>query len=586
MSSGRSGQSGHQQPQWRERPDGFWEVVTGDGTLFYQQSDGHMRQVPRIRDMTGSLGSNERHLLQQYLMTTEFTNHRGETVEVTVVNVVTGLHKSSSNVDPNGNAGPHLGVQLTNDALWNDDATTYMLHFRPSAVKYSFFYNQSQSRKLVTKGQSNRYGARYDKKDDKDKDKDKRGRPGGGAGTAGSSSGKGRSAGSQQYSGSGGDALNSDQYYQNVGYGYSHGGHTYSVEGFPQLFGFLLLQVWCGMTIGYLGVAIDNTFALPHTMSFRYGMSLHVTVYIAPENVGRFFAAFGPVYSKVIAEPECLFFTVYQTPEEPGKISWVEDWSKSPDWFLKEQITKDYYKEYMATTEPMFIKPREFQFLERFSPQYCYSVVSGYFTRPHRAASNTARIRMTTVPVLRIDVSSSSVIPICFGLGIQAQWPNIVFIITDDQDLHLGSLDYQPVVKREMVEKGTTFSQHYYVTVAKCCPSRTSLLRGQAGHSTNITEVSAPGGNYDKWLISGQNEDYLPHWLTAAGYKTGYIGKIMNGYNMANYDQGPGSWTHIQTTVDDYTYEYNNVVMSLNGQTPISYPGYHQSDAIRAMSVD
>ncbi|KAI1292988.1 arylsulfatase [Xylaria venustula] len=178
-----------------------------------------------------------------------------------------------------------------------------------------------------------------------------------------------------------------------------------------------------------------------------------------------------------------------------------------------------------------------------------------------------------------------SLIPVCFGIGVKAQRPNIVFIMTDDQDLHLGSLDYQPVVKRELAEKGTTFSRHY-VTIAKCCPSRASLLRGLAGHNTNITEVSAPGGNYDKWLVSGQNEDYLPHWLTAAGYNAEYIGKIMNGYNTANYDQPPAGWTNIQTAVDDYTYEYNNVVFSLNGETPISYPGYHQSDVISAMAVD
>ncbi|KAI0467011.1 alkaline-phosphatase-like protein [Xylaria cf. heliscus] len=175
----------------------------------------------------------------------------------------------------------------------------------------------------------------------------------------------------------------------------------------------------------------------------------------------------------------------------------------------------------------------------------------------------------------------SGILPTCFGLF--GQRPNIVFIITDDQDLHLGSLDYQPVVRKLLAEKGTTFSQHY-VTVAKCCPSRASLLRGQAGHNTNITEVSAPGGNYDKWLISGENDNYLPHWLVAAGYNADYIGKIMNGYNTANYAKYPGGWTHTQTAVDDYTYQYNNVVMSLNGQTPISYAGYHQSDVIRAMA--
>ena len=56
------------------------------------------------------------------------------------------------------------------------------------------------------------------------------------------------------------------------------------------------------------------------------GVSLHVTVYIAPENVETFFKYFTPVYDKVIAEPECVFFEVYQSREDPGTISFVEDW--------------------------------------------------------------------------------------------------------------------------------------------------------------------------------------------------------------------------------------------------------------------
>ncbi|KAI1199659.1 hypothetical protein F5X97DRAFT_114801 [Nemania serpens] len=110
--------------------------------------------------------------------------------------------------------------------------------------------------------------------------------------------------------------------------------------------------------------------ALPRKMPSAAGWSLHVTVYIAPENIDRFMAAFKPVFNKVAAEPECLFFEMYQSPQEPGKISWVENWSKSPEWFLENQVTKDYYKEYLATTEAMFTKPREFQFLERVGPDY------------------------------------------------------------------------------------------------------------------------------------------------------------------------------------------------------------------------
>ena len=39
-------------------------------------------------------------------------------------------------------------------------------------------------------------------------------------------------------------------------------------------------------------------------------------------------------------------------------------------------------------------------------------------------------------------------------------------------------------------------------------------------HNTNITHVNAPGGNYDKFVFSGQDEDYLPFWLKNAGYQT------------------------------------------------------------------
>jgi N-acetylglucosamine-6-sulfatase len=71
--------------------------------------------------------------------------------------------------------------------------------------------------------------------------------------------------------------------------------------------------------------------------------------------------------------------------------------------------------------------------------------------------------------------------------------PNFIFIITDDQDLRLGSLDYQPLVKKHFVEQGLTFEKHY-CTVSQCCPSRVSLLTGRAAHNTNVTDVVAPYG--------------------------------------------------------------------------------------------
>lgn len=73
-----------------------------------------------------------------------------------------------------------------------------------------------------------------------------------------------------------------------------------------------------------------------------------------------------------------------------------------------------------------------------------------------------------------------------------ANRPNIVVIMADDQDYQLGSLEAQPTVRKELMAKGLTLENHF-VTVAQCCPSRTSFLRGQAAHNTNLTHVAPPG---------------------------------------------------------------------------------------------
>ena len=70
--------------------------------------------------------------------------------------------------------------------------------------------------------------------------------------------------------------------------------------------------------------------------------------------------------------------------------------------------------------------------------------------------------------------------------------PNIIFILTDDQDSKLGSLDYMPNVQKSLVAEGISVDNHF-ATVAQCCPSRASLFRGQAAHNTNNTHVMAPG---------------------------------------------------------------------------------------------
>ena len=50
-----------------------------------------------------------------------------------------------------------------------------------------------------------------------------------------------------------------------------------------------------------------------------------------------------------------------------------------------------------------------------------------------------------------------------------------VYILTDDQDIKLGSLKAQPVVQSLLVEQGLFFN-NAFVTTPVCCPSRYSLV--------------------------------------------------------------------------------------------------------------
>ena len=59
-----------------------------------------------------------------------------------------------------------------------------------------------------------------------------------------------------------------------------------------------------------------------------HGISLHVSVAIAPEHIDEFLSHFKVCFDAVTAEPECIFFEVFHDAEHPGHFRWVEDWNK------------------------------------------------------------------------------------------------------------------------------------------------------------------------------------------------------------------------------------------------------------------
>ncbi|KAF4989809.1 hypothetical protein FDECE_14590 [Fusarium decemcellulare] len=182
----------------------------------------------------------------------------------------------------------------------------------------------------------------------------------------------------------------------------------------------------------------------------------------------------------------------------------------------------------------------------------------------------------TTTIMLRFVISM--LVFICTASA--AEKPNVIFILTDDQDLLLDSLTYLPFVKKHIVDRGTYFRRHY-CTNALCCPSRVSLWTGKAAHNHNVTDVVSPYGGYSKFASQGLNQNWLPVWLKDAGYNNYYIGKLFNSHTPINYFAPfPAGFKGTEFLLDPWQYQYWNPGFQRNLGLPRTYNGQYSTDLV------
>ncbi|KDE06712.1 hypothetical protein MVLG_03058 [Microbotryum lychnidis-dioicae p1A1 Lamole] len=164
--------------------------------------------------------------------------------------------------------------------------------------------------------------------------------------------------------------------------------------------------------------------------------------------------------------------------------------------------------------------------------------------------------------------------------------PNIVLIIVDDQDAVQDSISTMKAVQRLLVQEGTSF-ERFFAPVSLCCPSRTSFLRAQAAHNTNVTSVIPPWGGWGVFSEKGYNSHYLPSFLQSAGYSTRYVGKLMNGHNVNNYEKlAPAGFTDADFLLDPQTYNYVNASFGRVG-SPVQYhAGSYSTDLVKEKALN
>ncbi|XP_065835634.1 N-acetylglucosamine-6-sulfatase-like [Oscarella lobularis] len=148
--------------------------------------------------------------------------------------------------------------------------------------------------------------------------------------------------------------------------------------------------------------------------------------------------------------------------------------------------------------------------------------------------------------------------------SLEAKQPNIVFIITDDQDVKLNSLDVQPKLHSMMIEEGTFF-KNAFVTHPVCCPSRSSTLTGKYTHNHKTYENNVGRGcNAQSWRDMNEQKT-IGAYMTKAGYRTGFFGKYLNNYalkpsgvNVSHVPPGWSKWFGLVGNSKFYHYSVSN----------------------------
>jgi len=178
--------------------------------------------------------------------------------------------------------------------------------------------------------------------------------------------------------------------------------------------------------------------------------------------------------------------------------------------------------------------------------------------------------------------------PCSVGTVANAPKPNFVIILSDDQRWDTVDATHQspkrpgyvmPNVKKELTDSGVTFTEGH-VTTSLCCPSRTSILTGEYAHRTGIHDNSPPDGGAEVF----DDHCTLARWLKTQNYKTGFVGKYLNGYASLSPCIPPGydDW-HVQVQVKYYEYDLNdNGKISRHDSADTDYSG----DVMAQKAVD
>jgi arylsulfatase A-like enzyme len=145
-----------------------------------------------------------------------------------------------------------------------------------------------------------------------------------------------------------------------------------------------------------------------------------------------------------------------------------------------------------------------------------------------------------------------------------------------------------PHLQQLLVSQGTMFNNNL-VPLSLCCPSRTTILRGQYPHNTGVLTNALPTGGFEKGYIENVEASTVATLLHGAGYRTVLLGKYLNGYpNTASPTYIPPGWDEWYSPGAGDPYGEYNYSLNENG-TLVAYHATaadYLTDVIYGKAVD
>ena len=178
-------------------------------------------------------------------------------------------------------------------------------------------------------------------------------------------------------------------------------------------------------------------------------------------------------------------------------------------------------------------------------------------------------------------------------VAVHDRRPNIVMVMADD--MRVDDLLFAPNVRRLIGNHGLTF-ENSFSPFPLCCPARASFLTGMYAHNHKVYWHEKPYG-YGAF----DDSRTLATSLSAAGYRTGFVGKYLNGYGqMRSKVSGKPSWKYVPNGWTDWigsfqnpgvrgihggTYNYFDTPYNVNGRVDNRYRGRYQTNVVGDFSL-